>query len=94
MATKYKGIIRTRPISFEQAKARYVHRFTMEHVPEWARRPSVNGLYYKPQFRDDREWYCNTLFFGEHEDATRNSCYSRPTWPLGSGFASEPFRKA
>ena len=34
----------TRVISFEQAKARYPHRFTMEHVPAWSReRPCNHG---------------------------------------------------
>lgn len=73
----------TRPLTFEQAKAQYVHRYTAEHVPAWARTPH-NGRYYAPQFRNDREWYDNTLFYGESELATRKYCYtSGQTWPLG-----------
>jgi hypothetical protein len=65
----------------------------MEHVPAWAIKPLDAGRYYKPQFRDDREWYCSTLFHGESEMATKHNCYSRPTWPLGSGFSDKPFAR-
>jgi hypothetical protein len=83
----------TRPLTLAQAKARFPHRFTMEHVPTWASKPdSVNG-YYKPQFRTDAEWYDNTLFHGESDLATRDHCCSRPTWPLGKGFADSPFKR-
>jgi acetoacetate decarboxylase len=82
----------SRPISFEQAKARYVHRFTMEHVPAWARSFCTfkdGRKYYAPQFRTDREWYDATLFYGESELATKKSCYtSGQTWPLGQWLAA------
>jgi hypothetical protein len=42
--------------SFEQAKAQYVHRFTMEHGA------APNGQYYAPQFASDQEWYDHTQF--------------------------------
>jgi hypothetical protein len=35
-----------RKISFERATAQYVHRFTMDHVPEWSRKPMPNGKHY------------------------------------------------
>lgn len=91
----------TRP-TFQQACARYVHRFTMQHVPEWARAPltlkdGTNG-YYKPQHATCREWYDSTVFPGEADHKARGGdrshCISTPTWPMGSGFAAEPFQRA
>lgn len=58
----------TRIISFEQAKARYVHRFTCQNVPDWSRFERSVGVFYGPHFLTDREWYENTVFPGE----TRN----------------------
>lgn len=82
-----------RPVSFEQARAQYPHRFTMEHVPQWARKPLSPGKFYAPQFRTDREWYENTLFKGESELASKQFCYtSGQTWPLGQ-FLAAPFTR-
>jgi hypothetical protein len=75
--------------TFEQAKAQYVHRYTMEHIPSWARRrPHGADWYYAPQYRTDREWYDNTKFPGEkgHPDypGSSNHCYTtNQSWPLG-----------
>lgn len=79
----------TRPLTFDQAKARYVHRYTMEHVPAWARKAAPNGRFYAPQHRTDREWYDNAVFPGEERGGIRvhgnnKSCVSiGETWPLG-----------
>ena len=73
-----------RPITFEQAKAQYIHRYTMEHVPAWAKRRSGNGKFYAPQFRTDAEWYENAKFDGESDLADKEYCHvSGETWPLG-----------
>ena len=73
-----------RPITLEQARTRYVHRYTMEHVPQWARAAAPNGKHYAPQFKTDREWYEKTLFAGESKMANKNSCHtSGQSWPLG-----------
>lgn len=74
-----------RKISLEQARNRYPHRFTMEHVPAWARVKCDNGKHYAPQYRSDAEWYENTVFPGEPGHyGTRNECNtSGQTWPLG-----------
>lgn len=83
-----------RPLTFEQAKAQFVHRYTMDHVPAWALTPVAHTVaagaadtgprYYAPQFRSDREWYENTLFNGESGFASKKYCYtSGQTWPLG-----------
>lgn len=81
-----------RPISFEHAKARYVHRYTMEHVPEWTQTPFGDGKFPAPQFRTDREWYDATKFHGEDPLADERHCYtSGQTWPLGKTL-KEPYR--
>lgn len=88
-----------RPISFEEACRRYVHRFTMEHVPAWATLPrpvlqTKDKRYYAPQFRSDREWYDATRFKGEEGWFGRgNDCYTTgQTWPLGQGLDA-PYQK-
>jgi|SRR5580700_298042 hypothetical protein len=82
-----------RKVSFEQACARFVHRYTMDHVPQWARRVRENGSFYAPQFASDREWYERTIFPGEpgvHGNSSH--CYtSGQTWPLGQSLA-RPYR--
>jgi hypothetical protein len=89
-----------RALSFEEACRKYVHHFTMEHVPVWGlKRPIDSGgtvtWYYAPQYRTDQEWYHNTIFFGEPGFVGSNdgSCYSiNQTWPLGRHL-DQPFRK-
>lgn len=83
-----------RPITFTQAKAQYVHRYTLEHVPQWARTPCDNGKYYAPQYASDAQWYAVTLFPGEGElSKWERHCMSfGQTWPLGQ-WLDAPFRK-
>jgi hypothetical protein len=71
--------------TFEQAKSFYPERFTMEHVPTWAKRPLNDGRYYAPGFRTDREWYDNTKFPGEegHMGGKRFCFTMGHTFPLG-----------
>lgn len=81
-----------RTLSFEAAKAQFSQRFTVEHVPAWARQP-LDGKYYAPQYASDREWYERTFFKGEHKLATVRFCYSTcPTWPLGQ-WLDAPFTR-
>lgn len=82
-----------RPITLQQAQARYPHRFTMEHVPKWAREPMSDGRYYAPQYRSDAEWYANTRFPGEGgiENQCRYCESHAQTWPLGTSLAA-PYR--
>ena len=76
-------------MTFEQAKAQFVHRFAMEHKPTWANQPLSDGKFYAPQFRSDREWYDNTVF--PPENGKRKYCTtSGQTWPLGM-LLDEPF---
>jgi hypothetical protein len=91
--------------TFQQACAKYVHRYTMEHVPAWARKPldrsqlvvnkpADEGDYYAPQFRSDLEWYENTLFPGEPGHIGRRThCYTTgQTWPLGQ-WLHQPYAR-
>ena len=81
-----------RPVTLAQAKSMYVHRFTMDHMPDWARTPAGNGKYYAPQYRSDQEWYDLTLFLGESPLASKGFCFSsNQTWPLGL-WLNEPFK--
>lgn len=87
-------------MNFEQAIAAYVHRFTMEYVPAWAkgRRPADDTgsetRFYAPQYRSDREWFENTKFPPNNSFALSSrdtSCYSSgQTWPCGQ-WLDAPF---
>lgn len=66
------------------ALARFVHRFTGEHVPEWSKRPWKDGKTYPLQFKDDADWLAHTRFVVTPSGRLCNratSCYSCPTWP-------------
>lgn len=86
----------TRKITFERAKAVYSNRYTMEHVPPWARTACEgNGRYYAPQYRTDAEWYANTTFPGESEwlpHQARHCESNGQTWPLGR-WLDAPYKR-
>lgn len=77
-----------------QATAQYVYRYTMEHVPAWARQPTALGKYYAPQFRTDAEWYAATKFPGEPGYiGIGTDCYTTgQTWPLGK-WLEKPYAR-
>ena len=85
-------------MDFQEAKSKYVHRYTMEHVPNWAKRQAPNGKYYAPQYTTDKEWFDNTQFYDPaipdcKQLAEKNSCYSSgQSWPLGH-WLSIPLNK-
>lgn len=87
--------MKARPLTFAQACARYPHRFTMSHVPQWAHKPMENGRFYAPQYRDCLEWYEKTKFPGEAGNpANSDHCHAAgQSWPLGQSLA-EPYRAA
>lgn len=78
--------------TFEQAKRAYINRYTMEHVPKWARKICTNGFFYAPQYRTDLEWYENSTFTVEPDwFGTGSDCQSHnQSWPLGQ-WLDEPF---
>lgn len=66
--------------------AAYVHRFTGQHRPAWAKRPMPSGKRYKVQFKDDADWLANTKFAVRQDgrlDMRVHRCESTPTWPEG-----------
>ena len=85
----------TRP-SFTLACARYVNRFTVDHIPCWSTLQAPGGKFYAPQFASDREWFDNTKFPGEKGYPFEGSidfteCYTTgQTWPLGK-WLDAPF---
>lgn len=90
--------VKLRPISFEKALAiSDGKRFTCEHLPRWyqwaAKRNGVIAKYYAPQFRTDREWYDNTVFYGEPGHFGSEISYHsiNYTWPMGI-WLDKPYR--
>lgn len=82
-----------RSLTFEQAKQQFTNRFTMEHVPSWAKQVREDGTFYAPQYATDLEWYNKTSFEGECELSSRSTCYSHsPSWPLGMALKA-PYMK-
>lgn len=84
--------------TFADAKARYIHRYTMEHVPAWAARrvpawDTTPTPFYAPQYRSDAEGYANTTFPGEpgHLGGRRHCYSSGQTWPLGQ-WLDKPYQ--
>jgi hypothetical protein len=77
------------PPAREQAKARFVHRFTREHKPTWARGKRPDGKSYRVQFASDADWLEHSEFAVTKSgklDARSSHCVSHPTWPDGEGF--------
>ncbi len=73
------------PYMQSAVKRAFVHRFTGDHTPAWARQPMPNGSPYPVQFKDDTDWLANTYFWitVKGELAKRPSgCQSNPTWPF------------
>lgn len=74
------------PEEQEICLTKFVHRFTREHVPQWAKSPRPDGTAYKPQFASDRDWLENTRFRVTKSgrlDRRAKYCHSSPTWPDG-----------
>jgi hypothetical protein len=72
------------PAMQAEALRRWVHRFTGDHTPAWARKPMPNGQPYPVQFASDSEWLANTDFTVTKRgafSARDRYCRSRPTWP-------------
>lgn len=62
--------------------ARFVHRFTREHIPTWTQRPDCAKC--AVQFASDTEWLANTVFAVTKSGRVHRGdydCQSSPTWP-------------
>lgn len=80
-------------MTFEEARRRYLHRFTMEHIPEWAKKPAPNGKFYAPHYRSDQEWYENSLFPPNNPYGIGSECHSaNQSWSLGQ-WLDNPYRR-
>jgi hypothetical protein len=69
-----------------RALARYVQRFTRDHVPDWAAQAAREGRHVVVEFDSDDEWLANTLFSVRADgglDGRARYCESTPTWPDG-----------
>jgi len=67
-----------------ECKARYVHRYTCEHIPQWVKNNPTSYPY--PHFATDAEWLANTSFAVTKDnklDERAVHCQSNPTWPKG-----------
>lgn len=79
-----------------EAKACFVHRFTGDHKPLWARKPMPDGSAYPRQFANDQDWLANTVFAvrNDGELAKREACISSPTWPNNPELRTRSANKA
>ena len=72
-----------RPEVQTECLRRFVHRFTGEHLPQWATRPDCEAC--PVQFADDWDWLAHTRFHVTKTgklDGRFDSCESSPTWPF------------
>lgn len=64
----------------QQAKDRFVHRYTRDHIPSWAR-----GTDNRVQFDSDADWLAHTYFCvldsGKRLSDRHSYCRANPTWP-------------
>ena len=79
-----------------KALARFVHRYTGTHKPQWAYKPWKNEqgktVYYPVQFADDQDWLAHTYFEVTKQGELDNRikyCESHPTWPNNPEFRKE-----
>ena len=73
-----------RPEVQKHALARFVHRYTRDHKPVWARKKRKNSSPYPVQFASDQEWLANTLFAVRKDgrlSELSHDATSSPTWP-------------
>jgi hypothetical protein len=80
-----------------QARATYVHRFTGEHKPDWARKEWKDGKPYPVQFKDDADWLAHTKFpvtSAGKLSKRPSACISTPTWPGNPELREHGFKFA
>ncbi len=71
----------------------YVHRYTKDHKPGWAKELRKDGTPFPVQFESDSEWLANSLF-ATRKDGRLNQrtkhCHSNPTWPDNPELSRRP----
>lgn len=83
-ARKYLRGDELAPEQQREALARFVHRYTREHKPNWARLPRNDVPQMPVHFASDAEWLENTFFPVNADGRLSNrseGCQSAPTWP-------------
>lgn len=63
----------------------FVHRFTGEHKPDWARKPWKDGKPYPVQHATDADWLNETRFAVRSDgrlDQRVQHCEGTPSWPF------------
>ena len=73
-----------RPDVQAECLRRFVHRFTAEHIPDWACKPRPDGTPYPVQFASDSDWLEHSHFAVKKDgrlDGRVTHCQSAPTWP-------------
>src|SRR5262245_231807 len=75
------------PALQKRCLAMFVHRYTRDHTPAWAKEARPNGQPYPVQFASDSDWLAHSLFAvsadGARLDRRVRHCESSPTWPDG-----------
>ena len=77
-----------------KAFASFVHRFTRQHVPQWAKKEWKDGKPYPLQFDSDADWLAHTRFHvtsGGKLSESNDFCESSPTWPDNPELRREDF---
>lgn len=96
MTMQYAKGSSLKPSAQREALSRFVHRFTMEHVPSWALRPLDDGRHYAPAYASDREWLACTTFAitksGDMDQRARFCQSGGQSFPLGK-FLAAPYRR-
>jgi hypothetical protein len=62
----------------------FVHRFTRDRIPAWARQTRTDATLYPVQFDSDADWLAHTRFNVTAKgalDRRVSECHSTPTWP-------------
>jgi hypothetical protein len=78
MAKQVLGSALSREVQCEVLR-RFVHRYTGEHVPAWAKQPRPDGRAYQPHFPTDADWLRCTKFWVRPDgelDGRYNRCES------------------
>lgn len=68
----------------EEAKRRFVHRYTGNNKPQWASQTWKDDKPYPLHFKDDKDWLENTEFAVTKSGKLCNKtkyCNSKPTYP-------------
>ena len=72
----------------------YVHRFTGDHTPKWAKELSPNDGAYAVQYASDQEWLERTQFTitqsGKLDHRIRRCLSNNPTWPNNPELRRSP----